>query len=57
MRAVGKSALASGKAQYELSFTGTADELAEKLDGKTLKGRKISVTGVTGSTLELTLAK
>jgi hypothetical protein len=57
MREVRKGSLAAGKAQYELSFTGTADELAEKLDGKTLKGRKISVTGVTGSTLELTLAK
>jgi len=57
MREVRKGSLAGGKAQYELSFTGTADELAEKLDGKTLKGRKISVTGVNGSTLELTLAK
>lgn len=57
MREVHKGSLAGGKAQYELSFAGTADELAEKLDGKTIKGRKISVTGVNGSTLELTLAK
>jgi len=57
MREVRKGSLSGGKAQYELSFVGTADELAEKLDGKTLKGRKISVTGVTGSSLELTLAR
>jgi hypothetical protein len=57
MREVRKSTLAGGKAQYELTFVGSTDELAEKLDGKTMKGRKISVTGVTGSTLEVTLAR
>lgn len=57
MREVRKSTLSGGKAQYELSFVGSSDDLAEKLDGKTMKGRKISVTGVTGSTLEVTLAR
>ena len=46
-----------GKAQFDLSFVGTTDDLASKVGGKTFKSRKINVTGVTGNTLELTLAK
>lgn len=57
MRDVRKGPFASGKAQFELTYVGSTEELAEKLSNKSFKGKKISVTGVTANTVELTLAK
>ena len=57
MREVKKGNFASRKAQFELTFVGTADELAEKLSSKNFKGKRISVTGATANTVELTLGK
>lgn len=48
---------ANGKAQVDLTFLGTAATIAEAMSGKTYKGKKVSVTGVTGNTIEITLAK
>jgi Flagellar assembly protein T, N-terminal domain len=48
---------ANGKAQVDLIFLGTAATIAEAMSGKTYKGKKVSVTGVTGNTVEITLAK
>jgi hypothetical protein len=46
-----------GRATFDVIFVGTTDNLAEAVSGKTYKGKKISVTGVTGNTLEITLAR
>jgi hypothetical protein len=47
----------NGKAQFDLTFLGTAGILADAMSGKTYKGKKVSVTGVTGNTVEITLAR
>ena len=57
VRSADRKEFAGGKAQYELLYVGKAEELAEQLDGKKFKGQKISVTGVTNGTLELTIVK
>jgi hypothetical protein len=46
-----------GKATFDVVFVGTTDSFAEAVGGKTYKGKKVSVTGVTGNTIELTLAR
>jgi hypothetical protein len=46
-----------GKAIFDVVFVGTTDSFAESVSGKTFKGKKVSVTGVTGNTIELTLAR
>jgi len=57
VREANRKEFASGKAQYELLFVGKAEDLAELLEGKKFKGQKISVTGVTNGTLELSIGK
>jgi hypothetical protein len=57
MRDVKPGSFGSGKAQFDVTFVGTTDELAEQLGGKSYKGKKVSVTGVSGNTVELTLAR
>jgi len=47
----------NGKAEFDVIFVGTSDEFAEKIGGKKFQGKNINVTGVTGNTVELTLAK
>lgn len=46
-----------GKATFDVIFAGTTDSFAEAVSGKTYKGKKVSVTGVTGNTIELTVAR
>ncbi|MGQ0508393.1 MAG: flagellar assembly protein T N-terminal domain-containing protein [Myxococcaceae bacterium] len=57
VRAVKPGTFGGGKAQFDVTFVGTTDELADRVGGKAFKGKKINVTGVTGNTLEVTLAK
>ena len=57
MRDVKPGSFGSGKAQFDVTFVGSTDELAEQLGGKSFKGKRVSVTGVSGNTVELTLAK
>jgi hypothetical protein len=57
MRDVKPGSFGSGKAQFDVTFVGSTDELAEQLGGKSFKGKKVSVTGVSGNTVELTLAR
>lgn len=57
LRDVKQGDFVKGKATFDVVFVGTTDAFAEALSGKTYKGKKISVTGVTGNTLELTLAR
>jgi hypothetical protein len=54
---MGQASIKDGKARFDVTLVGTADTLAEAVSGKTYKGKKISVTGVTGNTLEITLAR
>jgi hypothetical protein len=57
MRDVKQGDFSKGKATFDVIFVGTTDALAEAVSEKTYKGKKISVTGVTGNTLEITLAR
>ena len=57
MRDVKPGSLSNGRAQFDVLFIGTTDDLAERLGGKLFKGKKITVTGVAGNTLEVTMGK
>ncbi|MDY7231550.1 flagellar assembly protein T N-terminal domain-containing protein [Hyalangium rubrum] len=57
LRELGQGTFSGGKGQFDLTFLGTMDDLAEAVSGKTYKGKKVSVTGVGNSTIELTLAR
>lgn len=55
VREVRPGRYAQGRAEFDVTFLGSTDELAEALGGKTFKGRRVAVTGVSGNTLELTV--
>jgi hypothetical protein len=57
LREMGQGSFAEGKARFDLIFLGSTDDMAEAVTGKTFKGKKVSVTGVSGNTIELTLAR
>jgi hypothetical protein len=57
LRDVKQGDFSKGKATFDVVFVGTTDAFAESVSGKTYKGKKISVTGVTGNTIEITLAR
>ncbi|HEX8700312.1 MAG TPA: flagellar assembly protein T N-terminal domain-containing protein [Myxococcaceae bacterium] len=57
LREMGQGSFGEGKAQFDLIFLGTTDEMAEAVSGKTFKGKKVSVTKVSANTIELTLAR
>jgi hypothetical protein len=57
VREVRPGTFGSGKAQFDVVFVGSTDDFAEKLEGKSFKGKKLSVTGVTGNTIEVKLGK
>jgi hypothetical protein len=57
VRQVNPGSFGNGKAQFDITFVGSTDDLAERIGGKKFKGKTISVTGVTGNTVEVTLAK
>ncbi|MFL5343369.1 MAG: flagellar assembly protein T N-terminal domain-containing protein [Hyalangium sp.] len=46
-----------GKATFDALLVGTTDDFAAALSKKTYKGKKVSVTGITGNTVEITLAR
>ena len=49
--------LSGGRGRMDVTYLGTAAALAEQLEGKSFRGKKIAVTGVSGSTLEVTIGK
>lgn len=57
LREMGQGTFNEGKAQFDLVFLGTTDDMAAAVSGKTFNGKKVSVTGVSGNTIELTLAR
>jgi len=57
LREMGQGTFGEGKAQFDLVFLGTTDDMAEAVGGKSYKGKKVSVTKVSGNTIELTLAR
>lgn len=57
LRDVKQGDFSKGKATFDVVYVGTTDAFAEALSGKTYKGKKLSVTGVTGNTIEITLAR
>jgi hypothetical protein len=57
VRELGSPTLAAGRGRMEVTYLGTAAALAEQLEGKAFRGKKLSVTGVSGNTLEVTLGK
>lgn len=48
---------ANGKATFKLVYAGKVDELASEVEAATFKKKKLSVTGATGNTLEIAVAK
>jgi hypothetical protein len=57
LREMGQGTFDEGKAQFDLIFLGSTEDMAEAVSGKSFKGKKVSVTGVSGNTIELTLAR
>jgi hypothetical protein len=57
VREVRPGQFGDGRAQFDIIFAGSTEDLAERLGGKSYQGRRISVTGVTSSTIEVTLRK
>ena len=57
VRDVGSPQLAGGTGKLEVTYLGTAERLAEQIDGKSLGKKKVSVTGVSGNALEVKLGK
>ena len=57
VRDVGSPQLAGGTGRLEVTYLGTAERLAEQIDGKSLGKKKVSVTGVSGNALEVKLGK
>ena len=57
VRELANPTLAAGRGRMEVTYLGTAAGLAEQLEGKPFRGKKLSVTGVSGNTLEVTLGK
>lgn len=52
-----RGSLDKGRGDFSVTFLGTAESLAESIDGKKFQTRKVSVTGVGNNTLEITIAK
>jgi len=57
VREVGSPQLAGGTGKLEVTYLGTAERLAEQIDGKSLGKKKVSVTGVSSNALEVKLGK
>lgn len=57
LRDVKQGDFTKGKATFDALLVGTTDDFATALSKKTYKGKKVSVTGVTGNTIEITLAR
>ena len=57
VRDVGSPSLTGGNGKLEVTYLGTAERLAEQIDGKSLGKRKVSVTGVSSNALEVKLGK
>jgi len=54
---VNPGSFGKGKAEFDVTFAGSTDDLAERLGGKAIKGKKVTITGVTGNTIEVTIGK
>jgi len=57
VREAGSPSLTGGTGKVEVTYLGTAERLAEQIDGKALGKRKLSVTGVSSNALEVKLGK
>ncbi|MFN0061247.1 MAG: flagellar assembly protein T N-terminal domain-containing protein [Myxococcaceae bacterium] len=57
VRDIRGDSLAGGEAKMSVLYLGTSDRLADDLGGKKFRGKKVSVTGISGNALVLTLAK
>ena len=57
VRDVGSPSLSGGTGKLEVTYLGTAERLAEQINGKSLGKKKVSVTGVSGNALEVKLGK
>lgn len=53
----GNTKFADGKAEYGVTFVGTSTDLAGRLDGRTFKGKKVSVTKVENGGVEVSIAR
>jgi hypothetical protein len=57
VREVRPGKFGKGKAEFDVIFVGTTDDLAGTLSGKNFKGRKLNVTGISGNTIEVSVAR
>jgi hypothetical protein len=55
VREVQQGSFGEGKASFDVLFVGSTDDLAERLSESTFNGRKVSVTGVSGNTLQVSV--
>ena len=57
VREAGSPSLTGGTGKLEVTYLGTAERLAEQIDGKSLGKKKLAVTGVSSNALEVKLGK
>ena len=57
VRDIRGDSLAGGEAKMSVLYLGTPDRLADDVGGKTFRGKRVSVTGISGNALVFTLAK
>jgi hypothetical protein len=57
VRDVRGEALKAGEAKMSVVFVGLVGQLAEDLGGKKFQGKKVSVTGISGNALDVTVAR
>lgn len=57
VRDVGRGTFSNGKATFDVTFIGSSEELAEQIADKKFSGKTANVTGVSGNTIEVTMAK
>jgi hypothetical protein len=57
VRDVKPGTFGKGKAQFDITFVGSTDDLAGAIGSATFKKKKLSVTGVSANTVEVVVAK
>jgi hypothetical protein len=57
VKSVKPGTFGAGKAQFDVTYTGSTDDLADAIGSASFKRKKLSVTGVTANTLDVLVAK
>jgi hypothetical protein len=57
VRDVNPGNFADGKASFEVVFVGTTEDFADRMSGTSFNGKKLNITGLTGNTVQVSVAK